>query len=60
MVVQAFIPGPLQASEGGALQPPVRRPVSIQAPADGSQTVSSLLRLAHSILSIMREQKCVF
>lgn len=40
LAVQAFIPGPLQTSEGGALQPPVRRPVSIQDPSDGSQPVS--------------------
>ncbi|CAL5223358.1 g5862 [Coccomyxa viridis] len=38
---QAFIPGPLQASEGGALQPPVRRPVSIQDPSDGSQPMAA-------------------
>ena len=40
LVAQGFIPGPLQASEGSALQPPVRRPVSIQAPPDGTEAVS--------------------
>lgn len=52
--VQAFIPGPLQASEGGALQPPVRRPVSIQDPSDGSQPVSSLLLMQAHILCFCR------